>query len=319
MRNYFSKLILLPLFFSLIEILSCNSQNTITPKPHSMTYKKLTPEEARVILNKGTEAPFIGEYTDSFEKGFYVCKQCEAPLYNSTSKFHSGCGWPSFDDEIEGAVKKVLDADGRRTEIVCANCDGHLGHVFYGEGFTQKNTRHCVNSISMEFRTEVQSSKKTEVALFAGGCFWGVEYYFQNEKGVTKTEVGYTGGHKENPTYREVCNHTTGHIEVLSVEFDPTVTNFEHLAKLFFEIHNPTQTNGQGNDIGEQYLSKIFYTNDSQKEISEKLILLLEKKGLKIATELVPATKFWPAETYHQQYYEKNGGTPYCHFRKKIF
>ena len=284
-----------------------------------MNYKKLNPEETRVILNKGTEAPFIGEYTDHFEKGIYVCKQCEAPLYTSSSKFHSGCGWPSFDDEIEGAVKKILDADGRRTEIVCSNCDGHLGHVFIGEGFTQKNTRHCVNSISMEFRAEIQSSKKSEVAIFAGGCFWGVEYYFQHEKGVLKTEVGYTGGHKENPTYREVCNHTTGHIEVLRVEFDPSVTNFEHLAKLFFEIHNPTQTNGQGNDIGEQYLSKIFYTSETQKEISQKLIQLLEGKGLKIATELVPATKFWSAETYHQKYYEKNGGTPYCHFRKKLF
>ena len=319
MRTLVSKLILLVSLFSISGILSCNSQNKITSKTYNMNYKKLTPEESRVILSKGTEAPFVGEYTDHFEKGIYVCKQCEAPLYTSSSKFHSGCGWPSFDDEIEGAIKKILDADGRRTEIVCANCDGHLGHVFYGEGFTQKNTRHCVNSISMEFRSEVQSSKKTEVAIFAGGCFWGVEYYFQNEKGVTKTEVGYTGGHKENPTYREVCNHTTGHIEVLRVEFDPSITNFEHLAKLFFEIHNPTQTNGQGNDIGEQYLSKIFYTNESQKEISLKLIHFLEEKGLKIATELVPATKFWTAETYHQKYYEKNGGTPYCHFRKKLF
>jgi peptide methionine sulfoxide reductase msrA/msrB len=319
MRILVSEFILLVSLFSIIGILSCNSQNKITIKTYNMNYKKLTPEESRVILNKGTEAPFIGEYTDNFEKGIYVCKQCEAPLYTSASKFHSGCGWPSFDDEIEGAIKKILDADGKRTEIVCAKCKGHLGHVFYGEGFTQKNTRHCVNSISMEFRAEVQSSKKSEVAIFAGGCFWGVEYYFQHEKGVLKTEVGYTGGHKENPTYHEVCNHTTGHIEVLRVEFDPSVTNFEHLAKLFFEIHNPTQTNGQGNDIGEQYLSKIFYTNESQKETSIKLIHILEEKGMKIATDLVPATKFWPAEIYHQQYYEKNGGTPYCHFRKNLF
>ncbi|MEJ6617389.1 MAG: methionine-R-sulfoxide reductase [Crocinitomicaceae bacterium] len=112
---------------------------------------ELTDEEKRVILNKGTEAPFRGEYTDHFENGQYVCRQCEAPLYRSESKFHSSCGWPSFDDEIEGAVKRIRDADGRRVEIVCANCEGHLGHVFEGEQFTLKNTRHCVNSISMKF------------------------------------------------------------------------------------------------------------------------------------------------------------------------
>ena len=113
--------------------------------------KELTPEEQHVILHKGTEMPFTGEYNDHFEKGVYRCRQCGAALYTSGDKFHSGCGWPAFDDEIEGAVKRLKDSDGRRIEIVCANCDGHLGHVFEGERYTEKNTRHCVNSISLVF------------------------------------------------------------------------------------------------------------------------------------------------------------------------
>jgi len=122
---------------------------------------ELTPEEQRVILHKGTEYPWTGEYTKFYDKGLYICKQCEAPLYSSESKFDSNCGWPSFDDEVEGSVKRVLDADGRRTEIVCANCGGHLGHVFLGERFTEKNTRHCVNSISIKFI----SDEKTEAFI----------------------------------------------------------------------------------------------------------------------------------------------------------
>lgn len=282
----------------------------------NMKLNKLTPEEARVIINKGTEMPFTGLYNTNTEKGKYICKQCDAPLYNSSDKFESSCGWPSFDDEISGAVKRTIDADGRRTEITCAQCNAHLGHVFEGEGLTDKNIRHCVNSISMNFIPAVQSVEK---AYFAGGCFWGTEYYLQKEPGVIATSVVYMGGTTSDPTYEEVCTGKTGHAETVEVEYDPSKTDFETLARLFFEIHDPTQYNRQGPDIGNQYRSAIFYTDSHQKEIVEKLINTLKDKGFKVVTQLAEAEKVWFAELYHQDYYDQNGHKPYCHIFTKRF
>jgi peptide methionine sulfoxide reductase msrA/msrB len=284
------------------------------------TYNKLTPEEENVIVNKGTERPWTGKYLDNKALGTYTCKRCDAPLYSSEDKFDSHCGWPSFDDEIDGAVIRIPDPDGMRTEIICANCGAHLGHVFLGEGFTDKDTRHCVNSISMNFIPATQNTEtKTDRAIFAGGCFWGVEYYMQQKEGVISVVSGYIGGHTDHPTYKEVCTGTTGHAEAVEITFEPSKVSYEELAKLFFEIHDPTQVNRQGPDIGLQYRSEVFYLNDEQKKIAENLISILKSKGYNVATKVTKATTFWPAEDYHQDYYEHKGTLPYCHSYTKKF
>jgi len=277
--------------------------------------RDLTPEETRIIVNKGTEAPFSGRYNEHFAAGIYTCRRCGAGLYRSEDKFRSRCGWPSFDDEIAGAVRREADADGARTEILCQRCGGHLGHVFEGERLTGKNVRHCVNSTSMVFIPAARVGR----AVFAGGCFWGVEYSFEKVPGVISVTSGYTGGHVENPTYRDVCGGKTGHREAVEVLFDRDQVDYETLARLFFEIHDPTQADGQGPDIGEQYRSAVFYESEEQKQTAERLIEVLKGKGLGVVTEVRRAGRFWPAEDYHQDYYARTGKTPYCHTRVKRF
>lgn len=389
---------------------------------NAQSMKPLTPEEKRVIVEKGTEAPFSGQYYNHREAGVYHCRQCGAPLYRSADKFDAGCGWPSFDEELPGAVRRTPDADGRRTEITCARCGAHLGHVFTGEGFTPKNTRHCVNSVSLHFEpaagvgdksggkaesaegtvqggkektaagtrpaeggksggkaesdagaasggkekpaaetelggkekiaaeTELGGKEKTaagtggthsqaadggqtrqangpttpvkgqtETAIFAGGCFWGVEYMLSQVAGVVSVESGYTGGTTENPTYEQVCSHRTGHAEAVRVVFDPAKVSYEKLTRLFLEIHDPTQAGGQGPDLGDQYRSEIFYTTPAQQQTAEKLLARLRSKGYDVVTEVTPAGRFWPAEDYHQRYYERKGTLPYCHTYTRRF
>ncbi len=334
--DLFIKFLILNIF-----LMGCHQENSIaqtnekkSKKNHTMNidwtqfqpkkegnYNELSPDEEYVIVKKGTEKPFTGKYYKHKESGIYLCKRCDAPLYLSKDKFDSGCGWPSFDDEIPNAIKRIPDySHGMvRTEIVCANCGGHLGHVFEGENLTSKNIRHCVNSTSIQFIHETDLQNQKETAYFAGGCFWGVEYYFTKQKGVISTRVGYTGGKTLKPTYEQVCSKTTGHAEVLEVVYNPNVTDFRTLCKLFFEIHDPTQLNRQGPDIGEQYRSEIFYINEQQKVIAQELIDILKQKGYKVVTQLTPFEKFWNAEEYHQLYYEKTGKTPYCHKYTKRF
>ena len=254
-------------------------------------FHTLTPKEAQVIEKKGTEAPFTGEYDEFFEDGVYLCKKCDAPLYFSKDKFSSGCGWPAFEDEIKGAITR--EKDGTRTEIICSHCRAHLGHVFEGEHLTQKNVRHCVNSLSIRFIPE-KTKEGYEKAILAGGCFWGVEAKMGKAPHVISTRVGYIGGEACHPTYEEVCEQNTGHIEAVEVIFDPKKSSYEAIVSYFLQIHDPTQT------FERQYSSAIFYFSLRQKAIAEKVI---KDDARKVATLLLPASYFYEAESYHQKYY----------------
>ncbi|GIT98795.1 peptide methionine sulfoxide reductase MsrA [Sulfurovum sp. TSL1] len=288
-------------------------------EPWSTKLNSLTPFEKHVIIDKGTERAFSGKYVYTIEDGTYTCKVCGAPLYRSDDKLESHCGWPSFDDAIPGAIKEVPDADGQRTEIVCTNCSAHLGHVFQGEGFTDKNVRHCVNSVALNFDKKKETVTTLKKAYFSGGCFWGVEYYLEKIDGVKEVTSGFMGGHVKDPGYYDVVRKDTGHLETVEVVYDPSKVSYETLAKTFFEIHDPTQVDGQGPDIGNQYLSAIFVSNTEERKTIERLIGILEKKGFNIATKVLPKTPFYRAEAYHQDYYERKGSKPYCHRRIKRF
>lgn len=275
----------------------------------------LTDKEYNIIVNKSTEYPFTGKYLNYQEEGKYFCKNCNVELYSSDDKFDSNCGWPSFDDELNNSVEKIKDKDGIRTEIICKNCKAHLGHIFYNEGFTEKNTRHCVNSSSLDF----SKNSNIKSAIFASGCFWGTEYMFQQLNGVISTKVGYTGGNIKNPTYEMICYENTGHAEAVEIEYNSNIISYEELVKYFFETHDQSQINRQGPDIGEQYRSEIFYTTLDEKKTALSIIEQLKSKGFKVATKVTEAKKFYKAEDYHQNYYNNKGTLPYCHSYIKKF
>ncbi|NIM59884.1 MAG: bifunctional methionine sulfoxide reductase B/A protein [Candidatus Aminicenantes bacterium] len=287
----------------------------------------LTPEQYRVMRKSGTEKPFSGKYNNHYEKGIYHCAGCGTPLFSSETKYDHGTGWPSFTasfDENYIEYRKDNSLFMRRIEVRCAVCGAHLGHVF-DDGPAPTSKHYCINSVSLDFKgadsqtkpesnhseepdERAKKSTKTEAAIFAAGCFWGVEDKFRKTPGVISTEVGYTGGHVKNPTYEQVCTDKTGHAEAVKITFDPSLVSYEELLEVFFSIHDATQINRQGPDIGRQYRSAIFYYNKEQKMAAEKKVKELESSGRlakSIATEIVPASKFNKAEEYHQQYYEK--------------
>jgi peptide methionine sulfoxide reductase msrA/msrB len=290
--------------------------------------KKLKPEEAKVILSKGTEPAFCGNLLDNHKEGVYVCKLCGLPLFSSDSKFNSGTGWPSFFqpfDKDHIAEHADRSAGMVRTEIDCARCGGHLGHVF-DDGPKPTGLRYCLNSASLDF-VEKKDGKldlpaasqpvKTQTAYFAGGCFWGTEDQFQQVPGVVDAVSGYMGGKTKNPTYDDVCTHTTGHAETVKVVFDPNKVSYKDLLTWFFKFHDPTQVNRQGPDVGDNYRSAIFAADSKQLEEATAFIADQQKsnarfKDRKIATQVVASDKsgpFYAAEDYHQDYHLKHGGS----------
>lgn len=280
-----------------------------------MAANELTPQERRIIEEKGTERPFTGEYHDHFADGVYLCRRCNSPLYDSQGKFAAHCGWPSFDAEIPGAVTRKSDPDGIRTEILCTTCAAHLGHIFCGENLTEKNIRHCVNSLSLRFIPRKLQAGQKGLAVLGGGCFWCLEAAYLELKGIAEVVSGYCGGSKANPTYEEVCTGTTGHAEVVKLVYEPKIITYRQILSVFFSVHDPTTPNRQGSDLGEQYRSIIFYTTWEQKEESELVISELTKEKVfarPIITEVLPLIKFYPAEEYHQAYFQKHPEQAYC-------
>ena len=305
-----------------------------------MTYRKdpdaiaaLTPDQYRVTQRNGTERAYSGEFWLHDEPGIYVDVVSGEPLFASVDKFDSRTGWPSFTKPVDGrnvVTKRDFTMLFPRTEVRSAHGDSHLGHVFKDGPRNRGGLRYCINSAALRFvhRDDLEaqgysdyvtlfskedSMSEYETAILAGGCFWGMQDLIRRQPGVVSTRVGYTGGRNDNATYR---NHP-GHAEAIEIVYDPAQTDYRALLEFFFQIHDPSTKDRQGNDLGSSYRSAIFYVDDEQKQVALDTIADVDACGLwpgKVVTEVVPASDFWEAEPEHQDYLLRipNGYT--CHF-----
>ncbi len=268
----------------------------------------------------GTEPAFNNEYWDEHRSGIYVDVNTGEVLFSSLDKFDSGTGWPSFTKPVENASIITKEDDSR---IEVRTNASHLGHVF--DDGPNGSLRYCINSASLKFipYTSLSSSGYGQYeklfpyqkAMFAGGCFWGVQHLFDTIPGVVMTSAGYSGGWIENPTYEEVSSGDTGHAETVLVVFNPSLISYRELVDYFWRIHDPTQIDRQGPDVGTQYRSAIFYFSEEQNTIASKSELDFDNSHVfqyPAVTEIVEAKTFYPAEEYHQEYIDKNPLT-YCH------
>jgi len=314
-----------------------NMKDFKKPEPAELK-KKLSSEQFAVTQQCGTEPAFRNAYWDNHKPGIYVDVVSGEPLFSSLDKFDSGTGWPSFTQPLKGTdiVEKKDSAFGMvRTEVRSKMADSHLGHVFDDGPGDKGGMRYCINSASLRFipveemeqagygqllepfvKAGLVKAPTHETAILAGGCFWGMEEIIRKIPGVIKTTVGYSGGKTADPTYEEVCTGGTGHAEAIQVDFDSARLSYQTLLDYFFRMHDPTTLNRQHNDVGTQYRSAIFYTSEAQRQTAESVKAKFDKSGKfkrPITTEITAATKFYPAEEYHQRYLVKNPGGYTCH------